>query len=129
MRGYTQLTREERYQIYILKKENCSQTEIADLLGRDKSTISRELCRNRGLKGYRPRQAHNLAVARRLSKVRSRLGREVWQQVEALIRCGESALDLVRSNPALAYLVASNWVFHQPAVRQPLRSARALLRK
>ena len=35
MRGYTQLTREERYQIYILKKDNYSQTEISDLLGRD----------------------------------------------------------------------------------------------
>ena len=61
MRGYTQLTREERYQIYILKKDNYSQAQIAELLGRDKSTISRELRRNRGLKGYRPKQAHNLA--------------------------------------------------------------------
>lgn len=86
MRGYTQLTREERYQIYILKKDNYSQTEISDLLGRDKSTISRELRRNRGLKGYRPKQAHDLALARRLNKVRSRLSRDIWQQVEALVR-------------------------------------------
>ena len=63
MRGYTQLTQEERYQIYILNKAEYSQTEIAELLERDKSTISRELLRNRGLKGYRPQQAHNLAIA------------------------------------------------------------------
>ncbi|MEA2079227.1 MAG: helix-turn-helix domain-containing protein [Pseudomonadota bacterium] len=56
-----QLTQEERYQIYILKKAEYSQAEIAELLERDKSTISRELRRNRGLKGYRPRQAHSLA--------------------------------------------------------------------
>jgi len=43
MRGYTQLTQEERYQIYTLKKAGHSQTEIATLLERDKSTISREL--------------------------------------------------------------------------------------
>ncbi len=50
MRGYTQLTQEERYQIYVLKKAGHNQTVIASLLGRDKSTISRELRRNRGLK-------------------------------------------------------------------------------
>lgn len=86
MRGYTQLTREERYQIYILKKDNYSQTQIAELLERDKSTISRELLRNQGLRGYRPKQAHNLALTRRYTKARSRLGREVWQQVEALVQ-------------------------------------------
>ena len=53
MRGCTQLIREERYQISILKKDNYSQKEIADLLGRDKSTISRELIRNQGLRSYR----------------------------------------------------------------------------
>jgi IS30 family transposase len=86
MRGYTQLTQEERYQIYILKKAEYSQAEIAGLLERDKSTISRELHRNRGLKGYRPRQAHSLALLRRNRKARLRIGSKVWQLVEALIR-------------------------------------------
>ena len=49
--SYTQLTQEEQYQIHILKKAEFSQTEIAELLERDKSTISRELRRNRSLKG------------------------------------------------------------------------------
>ncbi len=86
MRGYTQLTQEERYQIYILKKAEYSQTEIAGLLERDKSTISRELRRNRGLKGYRPQQAHNLTLARRYGKAQPRIGSPVWQLVKALIR-------------------------------------------
>jgi len=86
MSGYTQLTQEERYQIYILKKAEYSQAEIAELLGRDKSTISRELRRNRGLRGYRPDQAHNLALMRRVDKAQPRLGKEIWQQVEVLIR-------------------------------------------
>ncbi len=33
MRGYTQLTQEERYQIYVLKKAGHNQTVIASLLG------------------------------------------------------------------------------------------------
>jgi IS30 family transposase len=86
MRGYTQLTQEERYQIYILKKAEYNQAEIAELLERDKSTISRELRRNHGLKGYRPQQAHNLALQRRYDKAQPRIGDQVWQLVEALIR-------------------------------------------
>ena len=112
MRGYTQLTREERYQIYILKKDNYSQTEISDLLGRDKSTISRELSRNRGLKGYRPKQAHNLAVARRISKARSRLGREVWQQVEALVRQEWSPEQIVgRLEMEQGVSISHEWIY------------------
>ena len=52
MRSYTQLTRDERYQIYALRKAGHSQKEIAEVLGRSPSTINRELRRNRGLKGY-----------------------------------------------------------------------------
>jgi len=40
MRGYTQLTQEERYQIYVLKKAGHNQTVIASLLGRDKGELT-----------------------------------------------------------------------------------------
>lgn len=66
--SYTQLTQEKRYQIYALKKAGHLQAEIAEIVGRDPGTISRELRRNRGLKGYRPQQAHKLALARRYGK-------------------------------------------------------------
>jgi IS30 family transposase len=39
-------------------------TQIADLLGRSKSTISRELRRNAGSRGYRPKQACELSRQR-----------------------------------------------------------------
>ena len=68
MSGYAQLTQEERYQIYILKKAGHCQAEIAAMLERHTSTVSRELRRDQGLKGYRPRQAHGLALARRPEK-------------------------------------------------------------
>ncbi len=57
MRDYTQLTQEERYQIEALLKMGHHQSEIATVLKRHKSTISREVRRNRGLRGYRPKQA------------------------------------------------------------------------
>ena len=51
----------ERYQIYILMKDEKTQSQIATLLHRHKSTISRELTRNTGNRGYRPKQACLLA--------------------------------------------------------------------
>ncbi len=62
MRQYTQFIQEQRYQIYALTKAGHNQTEIARILEVHKSTISRELRRNRGLRGYCPQQAERLAV-------------------------------------------------------------------
>ena len=65
MRKYTQLTQGQRYQIYAFLKAGFYQTEIALEIGVHKSTISREIKRNRGKKGYRPKQAHLMANERR----------------------------------------------------------------
>ena len=86
MSHYTQLTREERYQISALKAAGHDQVEIAKVIGRHKSTVSRELTRNRGLRGYRPKQADNLAVNRRQDKSTHRIVPESWSRVELLLR-------------------------------------------
>lgn len=86
MRSYTQLAREQRYQIYALKKAGHSQSLIAELLGVHKSTISRELRRNHGLRGYRPKQAHEFARQRQQDKPRSRIPPDTWTTVERLLR-------------------------------------------
>lgn len=65
MNHYSQLTREQRYHIYGLQKAKNSQTYIADVVGVHKSTISREVMRNRGDRGYRPQQAHKRALDNR----------------------------------------------------------------
>ena len=83
---YTQLTQEERYQIYALKKAGHNQTEIAMILDRHKSTISREFSRNTGFRGYRPQQAQRLTEERRQAKAQSRIQPTVWYQVETLLR-------------------------------------------
>ena len=84
--NYRQLAREERYQIYSLMKAGHNQTQIAANVGCHKSTISRELRRNRGLKGYRPYQADELAYDRQCQAYRSRIAWQTWQQVEQLLR-------------------------------------------
>ena len=73
MRNYTQLTQEERYQIEALMKAGKSLSEIARILERSKSTISREVRRNKDLKEYRPKQAHRFAIERRTAKCSKRI--------------------------------------------------------
>ncbi|VVH56170.1 Mobile element protein [uncultured Gammaproteobacteria bacterium] len=68
MQKYTQLTCEQRYHIYLLNKQGYNQTFIAKSMGRNKSTISRELSRNTGKRGYRHKQANRLADERHQKK-------------------------------------------------------------
>jgi transposase, IS30 family len=83
---YRQLAREQRYQIKALMKQGHNQTQIAANIGCHKSTISRELKRNRGWKGYRPHQADELAYDRQCEAYRSRIAWKTWQEVERLLR-------------------------------------------
>jgi transposase, IS30 family len=84
--NYKQLAREQRYQINILKRAGHNQTYIALMIGCHKSTISRELRRNRGQKGYRHYQADELSYDRQCAAYRSRIAWQTWQQVERLLR-------------------------------------------
>lgn len=70
-KSYTHLTQDERYQIHAYKKAGFSPSAIALDLNRHVSTINRELSRNTGLRGYRPKQAHRLAQARLFTKPKS----------------------------------------------------------
>jgi len=79
--SYSQLTQEQRYQIYALLKIGISQTKIAEILNVHRSTISRELRRNKGLRGYRPAQAHKKAVTRR-RKANRRITEKDWEIVD-----------------------------------------------
>ena len=81
---YKHLTRDERYQIAILLKAGKRQNEIAILMNRHSSSISRELTRNRGQRGYRPKQAQALSQARmRACDNSRRVSDETWAVVDA----------------------------------------------
>ncbi len=85
--SYQQLTQEQRYHIAALKKAGYSQTDVAKELGVHKSTITRELQRNSGQRGYRPQQAHALAQSRQQDRARTpRMAAETWEMVETYLR-------------------------------------------
>ena len=87
MRKYHQLTEHQRYQIYALKKVGHDQQTIAATVEVSPSTISRELRRNRGQRGYRPRQAHQQTLMRRRQKAKvTKMTPEVIKQIEAALR-------------------------------------------
>ncbi len=86
MEHYTQLTQEQRYQIHAFMKAGFTQSAIAEEMGVHPSTISREVRRNRGLRGYRPAQAHEKAVTRRSNKFQPRICSSTWSLVDSLIK-------------------------------------------
>jgi len=64
--GYRHLTIDERESILKMRSEQKNMTHIAELIGRDKGTISRELSRNRCSTGaYKPHLAQRYYTRRR----------------------------------------------------------------
>lgn len=111
--SYTQLTQEERYQIYALLKAGHNQTEIAMLLDRHKSTISREISRNTGRRGYRPLQAQRLTEQRRQSKVQSHISDTTWSTVERLLRQDWSPEQIsLWLNAEHSITISHEWIYH-----------------
>ena len=86
MGDYRQLTQEQRYGIYSLQQTGHNQATIAEVIGVHQSTISRELKRNKGLRGYRYKQAHEMATARRKGKAKPRIDAGAWAFIERLIQ-------------------------------------------
>ena len=72
MRNYKQLTYEQRCQISVLNESGFSQREIAEMVATSQSTISRELKRNTGKRGYRHKQAQRQSEQRRKGAVQPR---------------------------------------------------------
>ena len=84
---YQQLTKDERYQIKACLQIDMKQVDIAKLLKRSPATISREIKRNTGKRGYRPKQANDQATMRRLTAEKSiKLTNEIKQDIVKLIK-------------------------------------------
>lgn len=85
--SYKHLSLEERYYIEIELKRGTSITAIAKALGRSQGSISKEIARNRGKRGYRHKQAHAFAQKRHLGKIKPhKLTPEVCQRIEYLLK-------------------------------------------
>ena len=61
--AYKRVTEEERTFIYRWRQEGENLSEVGRRLGRAVSSICREIARNTGRRGYRPKQAHEKAQA------------------------------------------------------------------
>ena len=85
MPSYNRLTADNRIELYALNKAGLKQNAIAAQLNVSPSTISRELRRNSGLRGYRPKQADRLACARRSQAGSRRISQATWQRVDTMI--------------------------------------------
>ena len=95
MSKYHQLTQEERYRITAHRMAGCSQAEIAQLLGRHRTTIYRELKRNATTHDgmYRAEKAHDYARARlRRCRRGTRFSAQDIALVDRLVRRKSSRL-------------------------------------
>jgi len=87
--SYVQITAAERYTLSLLRRQGLRPAAIARILGRHRSTILRELRRNRRPDdgGYRPEKAQSYAIARRSRSRRNhRFGPRAWQLVTRRLR-------------------------------------------
>lgn len=90
---YVQLTLAEREHIAQCHQDGMSQSEIAQVLGRNRSTISRELRRNGDYDGeiYSAYAAHGLAIHRGRQRRRRKLDNpRLWRRVVRGLRRGWS---------------------------------------
>jgi IS30 family transposase len=96
MKKYKQLTLSLRYQIFAYKNENYTQSKIAEILGVNKSTVSRELRRNSKNGYYSAEDAHIKAVSRDKFKNRYRkLTNKLKLKIGTMLRDGLSPDQLV----------------------------------
>lgn len=87
MKKYNQLSCEQRYTISCLHKQNKSYREIAQTIGVDKSTISREIKRNKGKRSYTPKHAQMLADERKeWRRYKTKFSPKMKQEVANLMR-------------------------------------------
>jgi len=85
-RCYRHLTKENRTVIKTLLQEEKSKLYIANKLQRSLSTIKREIKRNTGLRGYRPKQAQQKASARKQLPRTRKMTPRVIAHIERKIR-------------------------------------------
>src|SRR2546430_2054264 len=86
---YHQITSEERYTLGLLRQQGLTPAAIARVLGRHRSTISREVGRNHTPRDgtYRPQLADWYARGRRSRSRRNRrFSAAEWARIQGLVR-------------------------------------------
>ena len=86
--SYRRITEDERRLIYSWLQEEWPPSEIARRLSRSRGSISREISRNTGLRGYRPKQAHEQAQLQAKRAGPRRFTQDIRIEAEARLREG-----------------------------------------
>lgn len=87
MNTFHHLSKEERFYIHTQRKQGISMNKIAIALGRNKSTIGREISRNAGQRGYRYQQAQEMTKQRHIDKPKNiKMTPELQQIVTPFIK-------------------------------------------
>jgi IS30 family transposase len=125
---YKHLSLEERIELYRMREAGQSMRSVAAALGRDPSTISRELARNSAPTkawsgGYEPVRAENLATRRRRWDARFKLSRdpELREHVRIRLQAGWSPeqidgdLRFKHHGCVLSYESIYRFIYHRSA--------------
>lgn len=110
MRTYTQLTETDRIEIYAMVQAGKSQRHMAAVLKVAASTISRELSRHSGHRGYHPKNAHFRACYFR------RIARKAIKMTPSLIGYIESRLGQQHSPEQIAERMKRDPCWQGPTV-------------
>lgn len=112
--GYHHMTLDIRSQIYALKATGTSLHKIASIVGHHVSTISREINRNTGGRGYRYKQANNMAIERRSSA--SCTPKRLTEECITIIKKGSSKNGALSKYQGVQSLKESTWLAMKPFI-------------
>jgi transposase, IS30 family len=110
---YTQLTYEQRIRISILLQEGKSPSQIAAVIHRDRSSVYRELERNRLPEGYFPATADKLSDQRKIEASSiSRIGSDIhqWVKDKLLLQWSPEQISN-RMEIELGEVVSHEWIY------------------
>ena len=113
---YQQLTEGLRYQIALLCEDKVSQAEIGRRLGVSKSTVSRELRRNRSVDGYHPAVAQKLSTRRRKAAGKRRMHEDTVFFVEEALSWLWSPEQISAVGKIIGRPVSHEWIYHHVAI-------------
>lgn len=85
-KNYLHWKKEEREQLEILLKTDMSKQDIADLIGKDRSTIYREIARNDADQNYSAKEAHNRYLSNRSKPIKIEQDKKLKKEIISLLK-------------------------------------------
>ena len=121
-RGYHHVTRDQRCQIHTLKASGWSMRRIANYIGCHVSTISREIKRNSGRRGYRINQADRKARERRsiASQAAKKMTPDLVKQIKEEIQAKWSPEQIVIRLEEKGISISHETIYKMEALQQEI---------